>query len=41
LRKGAEHWERDRNAAQARIVWQFKTEDARTKLQSLYPLYQD
>jgi DDE superfamily endonuclease len=41
LRKGAEHWERDRNAAQARIVWQFKTEDARTKLQSLYLLYQD
>jgi hypothetical protein len=40
LRKGVEHWERDRNAAQTRIVWQFKTEDARIKLQSLYPSYQ-
>jgi hypothetical protein len=37
LRQGVEHWERDRNAAQTRIVWQFKTEDARLKLQSLYP----
>lgn len=30
-------WEQERNAKKATIKWQFKTGDARTKLQRLYP----
>ena len=30
-------WEKDRNNANSKIKWQFKTDDARTKLTSLYP----
>src|SRR6202050_231036 len=30
-------WQADRNAAIARINWQFKTADARIKLKRLYP----
>lgn len=36
LRNGIEHWEHSRNAVNSKIVWQFKTEDARIKLRSLY-----
>jgi len=32
-------WEADRNAADARINWQFKTADARIKLKRLYPSF--
>ena len=30
-------WQRDRNAAKAKIKWMFTTEAARTKLGRLYP----
>jgi hypothetical protein len=30
-------WERDRNAEGSRVVWKFRTEDARVKLKHLYP----
>jgi hypothetical protein len=30
-------WERDRNADASRVVWRFRTEDARIKLRHLYP----
>lgn len=30
-------WNTDRNNRQAKVDWQFKTEDARTKLKRLYP----
>ena len=30
-------WVADRNQRQTEIDWQFKTEDARIKLKSLYP----
>ena len=33
-------WEERRNAARPQITWQFTTQDARTKLQSLYPSVQ-
>lgn len=33
------HWQADRNAANARINWQFKTADARIKLKRLYPSF--
>ena len=33
-------WERDRNAAQCRVDWQFTTTDARVKLKRLYPILQ-
>ena len=32
-------WEAARNAADARINWQFKTADARIKLKRLYPSF--
>lgn len=34
---GVAAWERDRNEAAIAIDWQFTTDDARTKLQRLYP----
>ena len=33
-------WERDRNAAQCRVDWQFTTTEARVKLKRLYPVLQ-
>jgi len=33
-------WERDRNAACARINWRFTTADARIKLKRLYPSFE-
>jgi len=33
-------WEATRNAAEARIVWQFRTADARIKLKRLYPSFE-
>jgi hypothetical protein len=30
-------WERDRNADACRVIWRFKTTDARVKLRHLYP----
>ena len=32
-------WQRNRNAAETRINWQFKTADARIKLKRLYPSF--
>jgi hypothetical protein len=37
LRREVAAWERERNAAVARVDWQFTTADARTKLKRLYP----
>lgn len=34
-------WQDARNQKQARVVWQFRTEDARIKLRRLYPGYKD
>lgn len=34
-------WERDRNARQRTVDWQFTTEEARVKLKRLYPKYID
>ncbi|MFH1360700.1 MAG: IS630 family transposase, partial [Candidatus Omnitrophota bacterium] len=33
-------WERDRNARQKSVDWQFTTDDARIKLKRLYPQIQ-
>jgi len=33
-------WQADRNAANARINWQFKTANARIKLKRLYPSFE-
>jgi hypothetical protein len=38
LRREAKAWETARNAAGAKVNWQFTTEDARIKLKRLYPL---
>ena len=37
LRKEVKTWENDRNNKKAKINWQFKTDDARIKLNRLYP----
>ncbi len=34
-------WQDARNRKQARVVWQFRTEDARIKLRRLYPIHKD
>ncbi len=40
LRKEVHAWERERNARQKGVDWQFTTNDARIKLKRLYPQYQ-
>jgi hypothetical protein len=40
LRKGVSIWNTDRNTRSKKIIWQFKTPDARIKLRRLYPLIQ-
>ena len=37
LKRQIATWEEDRNASTTRVQWQFTTQDARTKLRSLYP----
>ena len=37
LRRKVEQWEGQRNATTAKVVWQFTTKQARSKLQALYP----
>ena len=37
LREETEAWSTDSNAKQRAVDWQFKINDARTKLKSLYP----
>lgn len=39
MAREVESWQADRNAANARINWQFKTADARIKLKRLYPSF--
>lgn len=39
LRKELATWEAERNNAAAKVNWQFKTADARIKLNSLYPKF--
>lgn len=39
LRSELSAWETERNAAEAKVDWQFKTADARIKLSSLYPKF--
>ncbi|GMW03894.1 MAG: transposase [Candidatus Hydrogenedentota bacterium] len=40
LRNETKQWERTRNARQKSVVWQFTTENARVKLERLYPQIQ-
>ena len=37
VKKEVEAWQKDRNAKEANIDWQFTTDDARIKLKRLYP----
>ncbi len=41
LRTELAAWETERNSIAAKISWQFRTSDARIKLQSLYPTFPD
>lgn len=41
LRAELAAWESDRNATASKVNWQFRTSDARIKLQSLYPSFLD
>ena len=38
-RKELSAWEVERNTVAAKVNWQFRTEDARIKLNSLYPTF--
>jgi len=38
LRQEVEAWESDRNVREAKVRWRFTTEDARIKLEKLYPV---
>jgi hypothetical protein len=40
LKQETKHWERERNAKQKSVDWQFKTNDARIKLKRLYPQFE-
>ncbi|MCK5633229.1 IS630 family transposase, partial [bacterium] len=40
LKHETKSWEKNRNANQKNIDWQFKTDDARIKLKRLYPQIQ-
>ena len=40
LKRQIASWQKQRNAAAPQITWQFTTQNARTKLQSLYPALQ-
>ena len=40
LERRVAQWQADRNAAEAKVKWQFTTADARIKLRSLYPSLQ-
>lgn len=37
IKNEAKAWEQCRNNKEAKINWQFKTDDARVKLKKLYP----
>lgn len=41
LRTELAAWETERNSIAAKVSWQFRTSDARIKLQSLYPTFPD
>ena len=41
VRKEVEAWQKHRNSKNAKINWQFTTEDARIKLLRLYPTFED
>ena len=38
LRQEVESWETSRNRNEAKVRWRFTTEDARIKLEKLYPV---
>ena len=40
LRKEVAAWQQKRNAAVAKVVWQFTNADARIRLKKLYPTIQ-
>ena len=40
VRQEVKSWERQRNQSEARVRWQFRTEDARIKLEKLYPEFE-
>jgi hypothetical protein len=41
VRKEVKAWQKARNNVNAKINWQFTTEDARTKLRKLYPTFDE
>ena len=39
LRNEVAAWQAERDRLQAKVNWQFTTDDARTKLKRLYPIF--
>jgi hypothetical protein len=34
-------WQKERNRTASKVIWHFKTDDARIKLKHLYPVFED
>nr|MDZ7986703.1 IS630 family transposase [Nostoc sp. DedVER02] len=35
------NWQQERNHSASKVIWRFSTEDARVKLQHLYPVFEE
>jgi hypothetical protein len=40
VRREVAAWEQQRNSQEAKVRWRFRTEDARIKLEKLYPVFE-
>jgi hypothetical protein len=40
VRREVAVWEQQRNSQEAKVRWRFRTEDARIKLEKLYPVFE-
>ena len=41
LKLELENWQQERNHSASKVIWGFSTEDARVKLQHLYPVFEE
>lgn len=40
LKRKVDAWQKERNDSEAKVIWQFTTDDARVKLKHLYPVFE-
>jgi hypothetical protein len=41
LKQQIENWQQERNYTVSKVIWRFSTDDARVKLQHLYPVFEE